>query len=451
MRREIDFTQGSILRAIVLFSTPIVMGELLQNLYSSVDALVVGNFVSDSALAAVTVSSVISTMVVNFFNGMSVGSNVAVSRSRGAEEKEALRRTIRIAFSLSVLMGVALSLLGILLTPQLLAVAGAQESYYREALNYLRLYLAGIAFTVIYNSGAGILRAMGDSRTPFLILASACGLNVALDILLVATLRMGVVGAALATVLAQMFSVVCVVAAIRKQTAARCLDFRELVAGVETVRAIMDIGIAAGMQSALIGFSNIFVVRYMNLFSTEAVAGIGIAQRLDRFVILPIKSFGITMTTYVSQNLGARHYERIRIGVKHCLLASLCVTLTISLLVFVFARQCVAIFDPNEAVVSVGTAMVRILAPFLWTMGLRESLLGILRGYGKARVPMLLCLIGMVGFRQLFLAVSMSQNVNIFWLYTCYPVAWLATITMVVAYFFAVRRDLPGLGKEVDS
>lgn len=440
---SIDFSRGSIVRDIVLFSLPIVAGELLQNLYNSVDALVVGNFVGDGALAAVTVSGTVSNMIVNFFNGMSVGANVVVSRAFGEGDKAALNRKIQAAFTFSALLGIVLSVLGILFTPQLLDFAGTQSDYYADALVYLRIYLAGLMFTVIYNNGAGILRAVGDSGTPFRILTLTCALNIVLDLVLVAVIPLGVAGVGLATVISQAVSVALIYRAINRAQGVRCFDFSELRrSGRQTVFDVLRVGMAAGMQSALIGFSNLFVVRYMNLFDTASVAGIGIAQRLDKFIILPAKSFGITMTTFVSQNIGAGRYDRLAEGKKKCLLVAVGTTLALSAVVYLFADDCVALFNPKPEVVTVGVSMMKVLLPFFCIMAVREIYLGILRGSGKNAVPMVLSLVGMVGVRQAFLAVTMRGTPQIEYIYLCYPIAWFATVSLLLIYYLLVRGEL---------
>lgn len=447
LNTKTDFTHGDIIKSLIVFSLPIVLGELFQNLYNSVDAIVVGNLVSERALAAVTVGGVISNMVVNFFNGMSVGANVVVSTAFGRKDSEELRSKICIAFSFSVMLGICLSLLGIVFTPQLLRFAGVQQEYYAEALVYLRIYLAGILFTVIYNNGAGILRATGDSSTPFKILLLTCCTNIVLDVFFVGVLQLGVEGVGFATVFSQGISVMLVYRAINRNQRIRCLDFNEMFRhGRDTILSVLRIGMTAGMQSALIGFSNIFVVRYMNCFDTAAVAGIGIAQRLDKFIVLPAKSFGITITTYVSQNIGAKRYDRVLAGRNRCMSIALCVTVSLSAIVFVFSEQSVMLFNSDPAVVSVGVAMMRVLIPAFWVIAIREVLLGTLRGCGENAIPMILSLVGMIGCRQLFLAISMHFHPVIENIYICYPVAWAATTLLLLFYYRIVRSRLPGIG-----
>ena len=443
MGRQINFTQGSIVRAIVLFSTPLIMGELLQNLYNSVDALVVGNLVDQRALAAVTVCGVISNMVVNFFNGMSVGSNVIVAKATGSGDQARLHRAIRVTFSFGVVLGVAMSLLGIVFTPQLLRLAGAQESYFDGALIYLRIYLAGLMFTVVYNNAAGILRALGRSDAPFRLLLVSCAMNVVLDLLFTGAFRWGIAGVGIATVISQAASAIMAYRTINREIQGRCFDLREMYSeGGGVIVETMRIGMAAGVQSALIGFSNIFVVRYMNWFSADAVAGIGIAQRLDLFVLLPAKSFGITMTTFIGQNLGAGQYQRIKVGKRQCAVVAAGVTLGLSAIIYLFTEQCVALFSSEPAVIEVGVAMMRVLVPMFWTMALREVLLGTLRGCGHNFWPMVLSLVGMVGVRQVFLAITMRHSPVIKNIYYCYPVAWAAALMLLAAYYVAMRKEL---------
>ena len=450
-RQTVDFTQGNIIRSLISFSVPILLGELLQNLYNSVDALAVGNFAGESALAAVTVCGFISQLIVSFFNGMSVGSNVVVSRAFGAGDDKELDRSIQVAFTFSTLLGFLLSLMGILLAPTLLHLVSAGPEVYYEALTYLRIYLAGVLFIVIYNSGAGILRAIGDSGTPFYFLAASCTINIVLDILLVKTFQMGVAGAGIATVIAQGISVVCVYISISRRRGIHCFSLKALLGeGKRIILSILDIGVAAGLQGALISLSNLVIARYINQFSTASIAGIGIAQRIDKFIVLPTKSFGITMTTYVSQNLGAKRHDRIRDGCIRCTALSFAITLGMSALVYVFTGACVSIFNSNPEVVRVGSETLHVFLPFLLFMAVRELLLGILRGYKRAKTPMLLSLIGMIGVRQLFLSVAMSQGADIRYIYWCYPIAWASTAVLLFVYYLMVKKHLTGLNGKME-
>jgi len=441
-KRIIDFTEGSIIQKLILFAVPIVLGELFQNLYNSVDALIVGNYVGKYALAAVSVCDVISRLLVGFFNGMSVGVSVVVSQVFGGHRQQDVSRAMRVSFSFGAVLGVSLSVAGILIAPMLLDLTGPKPEVYAEAIVYLRIYLAGLMFTVIYNIGAGILRAIGDSGSPFRILLISCLSNIILDLLFVVGLRMGVAGVAFATVLSQGISVFLIYYRLARADTGFCLTFSELRQNGTLIRDIVNIGMPSGLQGSLISISNMFVWRYINGFDAAASAGIGIAQRLDKFVGLPCKAIGQTMTTFVSQNVGARNSNRIRVGIKCCLGLGLCVTAVLGTIVYGFAEQCVALFNSEADVIVVGVAMMRTIIPLYFFMTIREVYLGVLRGHGIARVPMFLSLAGMVVIRQIFLAVSMQINYSVTNIYYCYPIAWGATAIMIFGYYRIKSRQL---------
>lgn len=438
-KRQVDFTQGNIIWQMVVFSIPIVLGELFQNLYSSVDTLVVGNFVGKNALAAVSVCATLANLLVGFFNGMSMGSSVVVSRAFGSRDRGRLNLSMRVAFGFSVVLGVVLSVLGILLTPMLVNLAAVPEEVYPDAVTYLRIYLAGLMFTVIYNISAGILRAVGDSVTPFRVLVIASCINIVLDCVFVVVLPFGVAGVGIATIFSQFVSVVLAYRKIRRISSEFRLDIREAFQNRAIVAEVAEIGMPSGLQSALISFSNLFIWRYVNRFGATAAAGIGVAQRLDKFIVLPCKAFGLTVTTFVSQNVGAGNHERAKKGGWRCLLLSIFVTNLIGFVVYFFADRSVELFNTDPEVVAYGVAMMRFIIPMYTLMAIREIYLGILRGYGNTKVPMVLSLIGMVVIRQIYLAVSMSVAPAIENIYFCYPMAWGVTAALVFVYYLAVK------------
>lgn len=439
-RKQIDFTQGNIILELVMFSIPIVLGELFQNLYNSVDTLVVGNFVGKNALAAVSVCATLANLLVGFFNGMSVGSSVVVSRAFGSRDKERLNQSMRVAFGFSVVLGVILSVLGIFLTPVLVGLAAVPEEVYPEAVTYLRIYLAGLMFTVIYNISAGILRAVGDSGTPFRILVITSVINMVLDLVFVAVIPLGVAGVGLATIFSQFISVVLAYKKLGKINEEFRLDVKEAFQNRDIVAEVAAIGMPSGLQSALISFSNLFVWRYVNGFGATAAAGVGVAQRLDKFIVLPCKAFGLTITTFVSQNSGAGNQKRARQGEGRCLLLSIVVTNSIGFLVYCFADWSVTLFNTDPEVIAYGVAMMHYIIPMYTLMAAREIYLGILRGYGNTRIPMILSLIGMVVVRQIYLAVSMSVNQTIENVYFCYPMAWGVTAALIFIYYQIVKK-----------
>ena len=443
-QKTINFTTGGVIGKLILFAVPIIISELLQNLYNSVDSIVVGRFVSDAALAAVSVCTPIVQLMVGFFNGMSIGNTVVTAKAFGSGDEEATKRAVRYAFSFSIALGVVVSVLGIFLAPVLLDLTGCNADIYGEAITYLRIYLAGLMFTVIYNCGTGILRAIGDSRTPLYILAVTSVLNIILDVLFVAVFGWGTAGVGIATILAQGLSMLLVAIVLRRRIKAPCIAMKETwTDGRKTVLSSVRIGFSAGLQNALISFSNIFVWSYINRFPTSVAAGIGAANKVDRFAVLPCKSLAMTTTTFVSQNLGARNYQRARKGFWYGFGLCAAVTLPLAAVLRAFAETAVGIFSKDAAVIEAGAGMTRFLSLFYIIIVVREVLLGYLRGYGRSRMPMILTLIGMVGLRQLYLAVATARDPSSLQIvYNSFPLGWAAATVLLLAYAAVVIRKM---------
>ncbi len=440
---SINFSEGPVVKKLILFAIPIILSELLQNLYNSADSLVVGNFVSEAALAAVSVCGPITNLLIGFFNGMSIGNTVMVARAFGSGDEEHTRRAVRYAFTFSIALGVAVSALGILLAPVLLRITGCNEEIYAEAIVYLRIYLAGLMFTVIYNCGTGILRAIGDSRSPLYVLAVTSVLNIILDVLFVAVFGWGTAGVGIATIVAQGISVLLVHRLICRRAGTRAIAFggtwRD---GRKLVLMSVNVGLAAGLQNALISFSNIFVWSYINTFPTVVSAGIGVANKIDRFAILPCKSLAMTTTTYVSQNIGAREFSRAKKGIWYGLALSAAVMAALAVPLYFLAVPVASLFNQNPEVVGTGAAMVRFFAPNYIFLVIRESLLGYLRGYGRSRAPMILSLIGMVGIRQLFLAWAMARWGTLQIIFISFPLGWAATALLLLVYALLIYKKI---------
>ncbi len=435
-----DFTQGNIIRELILFTIPIVTGELLQSLYNSVDALIVGNWAGAAPLAAVSGSSQPVQLMVGFFNGMSVGTMVVIARHFSKNEGAGLTTSVRVAYTLSVFLGLFLSVGACLAVPLISVIQNFPAEVRSLAELYLRLYFLGMVFIVVYNNGTGILRALGDARTPFRILTATCILNVFLDLLFVAVFRLGVAGVAVATTLSQMVSAVLLSLRLKHRLGESCFSTSDLRANGKMVSEIFNIGIPSGMQSALISFSNLFVWRYIGGFGTASMAGIGVGQKIDKFIVLPCKSFGTAVTAFVSQNVGAQNEQRSREGTRSCLVLAMIVTYSLALPVYFFAGSFVSLFTPSPEVIRVGTAFIRYVIPFYGFMGLREVMLGVLRGHGYSKVPMLLSLLGMVGLRQLYLAWAMTDHPRVENIYFCYPMAWGCTALLVTLFYLSVRK-----------
>lgn len=443
LRRNVDFTKGNIYKGLLLFAIPIMLGEVFQNLYHSTDSVVLGNFVGDSALAAVSVCGTLTNLLVGFCNGISVGSTVVVSKAFGSGNKKRLEDSIRYTYSFAILMGALLSVVGFVLAPMMVRISNVNEDIYPHALMYLRIYNSGLLFTIVYNNSAGILRGMGDMRTPFVILLISSSLNIVLDLLFSAVLDMGIAGVSIATVISQFVSVIISYWMLHKKLGFRCIDIKDTVRnGGKVIAEAMDVGVSAGVQGSLISFSNLFVWRYINRFSTAAVAGVGIAQRVDKLVSLPTTAFGTATTTFVGQNLGAQNHPRVREGVRDAMILSLSITIVLGILIYPVTGWLASLFNRNPEVISVASAMCRTLIPFYFISAIRQVLMGLLRAHGRSKMNTALTLAGMVGMRQIFLAVTMSIRSDIVFIYYGYPVGWLFAGLFVGVYYLICRKSI---------
>ena len=440
--KKLDLTQGGIGRTIVLFCLPIYASQLLQTLYNSVDSIVVGQFVGTNELAAISTCANVSNLIVGFFLGLGTGATVVVGRHFGAREYDRLRVAMQTTVLFSVALGLVVTVLCIVFSPQILGLLACPDEVYDAALLYLRFYLAGILFISLYNVLSSIMRAVGDSDGPFWFLAVSSFTNVGLDFLFVAGLGFGIAGAGLATVLSQALSVaLCFHRLMRMDERWRLtLKGARIEGGV--LKEIVGLGVPAGVQSAVISFSNIFVQRYVNGFSAAAISGIGAGQRIDQLVTAAPNAIGLGITSFIAQNTGAGEYGRARSGAQLAMVFGLFIAAVFSVPIYLFAPQFMAIFSSDSAVIEVGVEFIRFIMPF-WEIlgGYNMVVSGVLRGYGYSTSVMVFNLLGIVAVRQVFLAIGLSLSHTLTIIYACYPLGWLVgTIPMAVLYFTRVRK-----------
>ena len=440
-KRAVDLTQGSIAQRVILFSLPILAGYLFQTFYNNVDSLVVGNFVGKEALAAVNACTPIYNLLVGFFIGMSTGASVIFSKALGAGELDRLRDGLHTTILFSLVLGLVLGVAGVALVPFLLRLLNCQPDIFDLAADYLRWYIAGILFTALYNVEAAILRSVGDSRSPFYALVLSSLLNILLDVVFVRSFGLGVAGVAIATVLAQIISVLVLLGRLQRMDPRYRVEVGRLKMNWPLLGEILAMGLPAGLQSSLIAVSNIFVNRYINSFSSELMAGVGVAQKVDRFINMPCQALGMAATTFVSQNLGARKGERIRRGLVSCLVIGLVTLLTTGSLIFWQAGNIMNLFNRDALVVQYGTEMIRTLTPLYVFCLVALVCAGTLRGFGYSRQVTVLSLLGMVGVRQLYLAVFLALHRERWVIYTCYPVGWFCdALSMVLFGAYLYRK-----------
>lgn len=435
-----DLTRGSIVKLIITFSLPLLLGHIFQNLYNSADSIIVGRLLGTTALAAVASCSDISFLLVGFFNGLSIGAGVLFSRHFGAKNYKELHDSIHTAVLFCLIMGVVMTSLGIAATPLLLRAVGCPDDVYAQASVYMRIYFVGVMFTSLYNVGSGILRAVGDSRTPFRYLVISSVTNVVLDVIFIAIFRMDVEGAALATVVSQLLSVTMVFRRLMNTQDVYRLELRELRLNKRILLEVIDLGLPTALQSSLISFSNLFVQRYVNYFGSSAMAGIGAAKKIDKFVGIISQSLGFCATTFVSQNLGANQRGRAFRGIRTCLIIGAVSVAATGIPIYYFAPFFIQFFTVDAAAMAYGVAMVHTMMPLYYFQTLNQVFSGSVRGFGRSRAVMILSLIGMVVMRQIFLAISMSVERNVVNVYYGYPLGWAFSALFVMIYYFAALR-----------
>lgn len=430
-----DMTQGPILRQLVFFSFPLMLGNVFQLLYNMVDSIIVGNFVSKQALAAIGSTTVIVSMIVFFFSGFATGAGVVIGNNFGARNMDRLHDAVHTTVAATFIFSLLLTLLGTAAVRPMLVIMRTPEDVFRDAALYLRIYIGGISGLLIYNMGSGILRAVGDSIRPlgFLILTSV--LNILLDLFFVIVLKLGIAGAAVATILSQFVSAALILLLLTRTRDIYRLDWKELHIDFPILKKIFSIGMPTALQAVITSFSNIFVQGYINAFGSDVMAGWSCYNKLDHFIFLPMQSMSVASTTFVSQNAGAGNERRSRRGTFLAILITcLVIGVTAAVLTF-FAPAAVRLFSPDEAVIRYGAMFIRTNAFFLIFNGIAQVLAGALRGRGDSRGPMVIMLFNFVVVRQIYLYWVTHYVANTPRLVGFgYPVGWVLCCVMELIY-----------------
>ena len=415
-------TEGSIFKSILLFALPLLLGNLLQQMYNTVDSIIVGNYVSMEALAAVGSSTSLINLLISFSQGTAAGAGVIISQYLGAEQKENTRRAVHTALAVAALLGVVLAAAGALCSGQLLLWMKTPESVMPDAAAYLRVYSGGIVFTVLYNMAAGILNAAGNSRRSLLYLACAATINVGLDLLLIVKLGMGVSGAALATDISQGLSCVLALAFLMRVEAPYRVYLRRL-----------------GIQNMVISLSNMLVQSSVNGFGEAAMAGFGAYMKVDGFNILPVISFSMAITTFVGQNYGAGKLDRVKKGVRVTMLMEVVYTLVTAVVLLLLSGQVMRLFTPEAEAIAYGQLAMWYFCPFYWLIGIMHGLAGAVRGTGKTIPPMAVLLTALCLFRMLWLQFVQPYIGTIHGVLLQYPISWALGAVLMALYVWKGR------------
>ena len=434
-------TQGSIAKGLVLYAIPIIISDFLQQMYNTVDSIIVGRFAGKIALAAVGQSFFIVNMFLGFFLGISLGVTVAISHFFGARNKDGLTRAIDTGLKLSLILSVIFSIAGVLLVPALLRLVGTTADVYADGKAYLTIYMAGICAQIMYNMLSGILKAIGDSQRPLYVLFFTTCLNVVLDIIFVGPLKMGVSGAAYATVISQVVSCAILWYIINNTKEFEKPVIRKTGMDTQLIKSIFYVGFPYSFQRTIIAFSNTLVVSYVNAFGSDYMAGWSCYQKVDQFVISSILSIGAAVTTFVAQNAGAVKPDRIKKGVGHGLLLTVVVSAFYAVMIFIFRYQIVRLFSDEEAVISFGVKILEVLCTVHIINAIPQVLAGALRGLGKSLSQMFVLVAVYVVVRQIYLYLRWPTFHDPMIVVAAYHFTWLiCAVVMTIVYFFEFRK-----------
>ena len=440
-RQDVDMTQGNITRHILMFALPLVLGNLFQQMYNLVDTYVVGKYATNEAYAAVGSVGVIVNIFIGLFSGFATGAGVVISQHFGAHNTEKVEKTVHTAAMTTLILCPIFTALGLLLTPWMLQWNNTPDNVLPESTTYLSVYFWGISGLLIYNMGAGILRAVGDSKRPFYYLVVCACMNAVLDVVLVAVLKMGVAGVALATALSQWVSAILVIIQLLRTESVVKLRPKALRLHWPFLKQIVRVGVPASVQMSITAFSNVFVQSYINFFREDFMSAWTTYSKVDAILFLPMQSIGMAVSTFVGQNLGAGQVERARKGVRTGLLSCLVCTGVGMIPILVFAPHIVRFLNDKPQVVEYGTLLLRVITPFFLVSCFSHLYSGALRGAGDSRAPMIIMLSTFVGARQLYLFIMSRVCNEVIPIALAYPVGWMLCSLATVIYYHCTKLD----------
>lgn len=441
-KSDVDMTEGSIIRHLLAFALPLLVGNLFQQLYNTVDTWVLGNYAGNEAYAGVGSLTPIINTLIGFFTGLSSGAGAVISQFYGAKREDKVHDTVHTAILLTLLLSVAFTVVGWLISPYMLQLMKTPENVFDESLSYLRIYFAGVLGLMLYNIGAGILRAVGDSRRPFYFLVVSALTNTVLDLLFVVAFDMGVEGVAYATILAQGMSALLVVLTLMRSKACIRLIPSHLKIHRDMLGKIFQVGLPAGLQMMVTSFSNVFVQSYINFFGDDCMSGWTSYTKIDQVLLLPMQSLALASTTFVAQNLGSKQVKRAKKGAFTALILSIASMLILMVPLLILAPQLVGFFNDKPEVIEYGVMLLRYISPFYLLCCINQIYAGALRGAGNSRAPMIIMLASFVVFRQVYLYVMANFISNeVLPIAMSYPAGWLLASLLTLLYYNKVKLE----------
>ncbi|MBS4968695.1 MAG: MATE family efflux transporter [Lachnospiraceae bacterium] len=428
-------TQGSISKKIIFFAIPLFLGNLFQQLYNTADSLIVGNFLGSNALAAVSSSGNLIFLMVGFFNGIAMGAGVVMARYYGARQTERLQCAIHTTVAFGLAAGVVLTAVGMIFAPKILVLMGTPAEVLPQSVEYFRMYFAGSVGFVMYNIFVGVHQSVGDSRHPLIYLIVSSCVNVGLDLLFVAVFHMGVGSAALATIISQFVSALLCMRHLQKAPEEYRLYFHKIRLDLPMLKQIIANGLPAGFQNSVIALANVVVQTNINAFGKMAMAGCGAYSKIEGFGFLPVNCFTMALTTFVSQNLGAKEYERAKKGARFGILCSISIAELIGIVIYAAAPLLISAFNSDPDVVAYGAAQARTVTLFYFLLAFSHCIAAILRGSGKSAIPMVVMLCVWCILRVTYITVTVHFIPDIRVVFWAYPLTWSISSAIFLVLF----------------
>ena len=439
---EIDMCNGSILDKLVSFSIPLMLSGILQLLFNAVDIIVVGQFTGNEALAAVGSTTALINVFVNLFIGISLGASVLAARFYATGQEKEMTDTVHTSITLALISGIAMGIIGVIAAKGALELMDTPDNVLNLSTLYMRIYFMGMPFFMLYNYGAAILRAVGDTKRPLLFLIISGATNVVLNLLLVIQFHLGVAGVAIATVISQCISCILVLRCLYLSDGSYQLRFNKLGMKTRYVKQIFQIGIPAGIQSTIINFSNVLLQSSVNSFGSVAMAGYTAANNILGFLYVSVNSITQACMSFTSQNYGVRKFKRMDKVLLECLGLTVIVALVLGGGSYLFGAELMHIYTKSTKVIECGVDIMLYTTVTYFLCGIMDLLPGALRGMGQSTVPMILSVIGTVGTRIVWIYVIFPCHRSLDFLFISYPVSWLLTIVMQVICFYFVRKKV---------
>ena len=427
-------TEGNIWKLLIIFSIPLILGNLLQQMYNTADSIIVGNFVGSNGLAAVGSGTALINLIIAFSQGAAVGAGVIVSQNLGARDKQKTKLAVHTAMCIAIILGVILSAIGVILSRDLLIWMKTPKSVLKDSVLYLQIYCGGLIFNVIYNMATGILNAAGNSKRPLIYLAIASVTNIILDLVFIKELKWGVKGAAIATDISQALSCVLAVGYLLRVNSDYKLIIKELKIHGNTAKQIIRVGLPTAIQNMVISFSNVLVQSSVNSYGATAMAGYAAYLKIDGFNILPVLSISMAVTTFTGQNVGAKKPDRIKKGMWNALIMGVVYTVIIGIVILLTSHTVLGLFTKDNEVITYGQLAMKYFCPFYFLLSILNILAGTVRGAGKGVPPMLILLFSMCIFRILWIKIALPFYSTIDGVFILYPISWFVGMVLMIIY-----------------